>query len=205
MLVVREKVRKMDCSKVGSLIFRLRKEKSMTQKDLADILNLSDRTVSKWERGLGCPDVSLLGELSEILGVNIENILDGDLNTNDKDGGNMNKVKFCLCPTCGNVLFSTSEADVSCCGRKLDMLEAINEDISDHSMTVEEVETDYFITIDHEMTKAHYISFVAFIGFDRILLVKLFPEQNAELRVPMMPGNRLFAYCNKHGLWEMRI
>jgi len=85
------------------------------------------------------------------------------------------------------------------------MLKVINKDILDHSMTVEEVETDYFITIDHEMTKAHYISFVAFIGYDRVLLVKLFPEQNAELRIPMMPGNRLYAHCNKHGLWEKRM
>jgi transcriptional regulator with XRE-family HTH domain len=194
----------MDCVRIGNLIFALRKEKGITQKQLADAMNISDKTVSKWERGLGCPDVSLLAELSEILGVNIEKILVGDLNPNDMDGGNMKKIGFYVCPICDNVLFSTGEADNSCCGRKLTMLIAEAESNS-HSMTVEEIEDDYYITMGHEMTKAHHIAFVAFIGYDRVLLVKLYPEQNAELRFPKMPGNRLFAYCNEHGLWEKKI
>ena len=194
----------MDCSKVGKLILTLRKEKNMTQKELADTLNLSDRTISKWERGMGCPDVSLLKELSHILGVNIEKLLTGDLDPSDKDGGNMNKVKFYVCPTCGNVMFGTSEADISCCGRKLPALGAAT-DKENHEMHVEEIEDDYFITIDHEMSKTHYISFVAHIGYDRVLLIKLYPEQNAELRFPKMHGKKLFAYCNQHGLWEKRI
>jgi len=194
----------MDCGKAGKLIARLRKEKNMTQKDLANILSLSDRTISKWERGLGYPDISFLNELSQIFGVNIEKILSGDLGQNDKDEGNMKKIKFYLCSTCGNILFSTSETDISCCGRKLHMLEAATRS-ANHSMNVEKIENDYFITIDHEMTKAHYISFVAFVGYDRVLLVKLYPEQNAELRIPQMPGNRLFAYCNEHGLWEQKM
>jgi transcriptional regulator with XRE-family HTH domain len=87
----------MDCSKVGNLIYTLRTEKGMTQKALANAMNISDRTISKWERGAGCPDVSLLRELSDILGVNIEKILLGDLEPNKKDGGNMNQI---LCMPC---------------------------------------------------------------------------------------------------------
>ena len=191
----------MDCSKVGKLILCLRKEKNMTQKALADMMNLSDRTISKWERGLGCPDVSLLNELSEILGVNIEKILNGDLDPNDKDGGSMNKVKFYVCQSCGNVLFCTGEADISCCGRKLSAL-VVETENENHSMVIEQFEDDYYITIDHEMTRNHYISFVAFVGYDRILLVKLYPEQNAELRFPKMHGDKLYAYCSEHGLWK---
>jgi desulfoferrodoxin (superoxide reductase-like protein)/DNA-binding XRE family transcriptional regulator len=194
----------MDCNRVGKLILALRKEKGMTQKGLADALNLSDRTISKWERGLGCPDVSLLNGLSQILGVNIEIILAGDLGPKDNDGGNMRKVKFYVCPTCGNTMFSISEADMSCCGRKLAALIA-EADKAKHVMSVEKIEDDYFVTIDHEMSKAHFISFVAFVGYDRVLLVKLYPEQNAQLRIPQMPGKKLYAYCNEHGLWEQRI
>ena len=62
----------MDCNKVGKLISDLRKEQKMTQKQLADALNISDKAISKWERGLGCPDVSLWQDLSQIFGVNIE-------------------------------------------------------------------------------------------------------------------------------------
>jgi transcriptional regulator with XRE-family HTH domain len=77
-------------------------------------MNISDRTVSKWERGLGCPDVSLLQELSKVLGVNIEKILSGDLDPKDADRGNMKRMKFYICPTCGNILTSTGEAEPSC-------------------------------------------------------------------------------------------
>ena len=79
----------MDCAKIGKLICSLRKEQQLTQQQLADRMNISDKTVSKWERGLGCPDVSLLPELSGILGVNLEEFLSGELNANDLVGGNM--------------------------------------------------------------------------------------------------------------------
>ena len=61
----------MDCAKVGRLIYRLRHEKGMTQRVLADALGVSDKAISKWERGLGCPDVTLLRALSAVLGADI--------------------------------------------------------------------------------------------------------------------------------------
>lgn len=194
----------MDCVKVGKLILSLRKEKNMTQKELADALNLSDRTISKWERGCGCPDVSLLHALSNILGVNIEKILTGDLTPNDMDGGNMKKAKFFACPNCGNVLFGSSEAEISCCGRKLNPL-AINDSDDNHSLAVEEIEDEYFITANHDMSKAHFVSFIAYVTFERVLLIKLYPEQTLELRMPKMSDGKLYAYCNQHGLWEQKV
>ena len=190
----------MDCNKVGKLILSLRKEKCMTQKQLADKMNISDKTISKWERGLGCPDVSLLRELSEILGVNIEKILLGNLNPNDTDGGNMKKVKFFVCPKCGNILTATSEAEIFCCGRKLDPLIPKPSD-ENHKLNVEEVEDDFYITFTHEMTKTHFISFIAYVSYDRVLLIRLYPEQGGEVRFPKMFGRKLYFYCNQHGLW----
>jgi len=113
----------------------------------------------------------------------------------------MKKAKFYVCPTCSNVLFGTGEAEISCCGKKLAAL-PVSADNDKHRMNIEEIEYDYFITIDHDMTKTHYISFVAYVGYDRILLIKLYPEQNAEVRFPQMQGGKIFAYCNEHGLWE---
>ena len=72
----------MDCKKIGKLILELRKDKNMTQKQLADLMNISDKTISKWERGLGCPDISLLPDLAQILGVNVDKILEGEINSN---------------------------------------------------------------------------------------------------------------------------
>ncbi|NLD47862.1 MAG: helix-turn-helix domain-containing protein [Clostridiaceae bacterium] len=194
----------MDCRKVGELILYLRKEKNMTQKEVAEAMNISDKTISKWERGLGCPDISLLSELSNILGVNIEKILLGDLDPNDADGGNMKQIKFYACPNCSNIISSTGETEISCCGRKLEPLIAKPED-DVHKIWVDEVEWDYYITMSHEMSKSHYISFVAYVAFDRVLFVKLYPEQGAELRFPKMYGGTLYFYCNKHGLWVKGI
>jgi transcriptional regulator with XRE-family HTH domain len=190
----------MDYNKVGKLILSLRKEKGMTQKQLADKMNISDKTISKWERGLGCPDVSLLSELSKILGVNIEKILLGSLETNDSDGGNMKKIKFYVCQHCGNVLTATGEAELDCCGRKLDSLIPKTAD-KEHELKVEEVENDFYITFNHEMNKLHYISFIAYVTFDKVMFVKLYPEQGSEVRIPKIYRGKLFFYCSQHGLW----
>jgi len=70
-----------------------------------------------------------------------------------------------------------------------------------HNIKIEEVEDDYYITIQHEMSKAHYISFFAYTMHDRVLVIRLYPEQNAELRFPKMHGRKMYFYCNQHGLW----
>ncbi|QHI71633.1 helix-turn-helix domain-containing protein [Aminipila terrae] len=190
----------MDCNKVGELILSLRKEKGMTQKQLADVMNISDKAISKWERGMGCPDVSLLRELSKVLEVNIEKILLGNLEPNDADGGNMKKLKFYVCPNCGNILTATGEGEVYCCGRKLAGLVPKPAD-DNHGLTIEEVENDFYITFNHEMTKEHFIGFVAYISYDRVLLIKLYPEQSPEVRFPRMNRGKLYYYCSQHGLW----
>lgn len=99
----------LDCVKVGKLLYDLRKEKNMTQKQVAELMNISDKTISKWERGLGCPDVSLLPELSQIFGVSIDGILSGELNQNPVVGGNMRRLKFFVCSQCGNIMTVTGD------------------------------------------------------------------------------------------------
>lgn len=68
----------MDCQKIGDIIFKNRKQKNMTQKELANKLNISDRTVSKWERGLGCPDITLIIPLSKTLDISLYELLGGE-------------------------------------------------------------------------------------------------------------------------------
>ncbi|WP_310601821.1 helix-turn-helix domain-containing protein [Anaerosporobacter sp.] len=191
----------MDCLKVGKLILKLRNEKNYTQKQLADAMNISDKTISKWERGLGCPDVSLLHTLSDVLGVNIEQILLGELEPNQIDGGNMKRIKFYVCPSCGNILTATGEAEVSCCGRKLSASVAKPSDDS-HNINVELIDDEFYITFDHEMIKEHYINFIAYVTYDRVLLVKLYPEQGGEVRMPRMRGGKFYFGCSEHGLWQ---
>lgn len=190
----------MDCAKIGKLIQTLRRERKLTQRALAERMNVSDKAVSKWERGLGCPDVSLLPELSGIFGVNLEELLSGELNANDPVGGNMKKLKFYVCPDCGNILAAAAEAAVSCCGKKLQALVQQKAEGADR-LKVEIVENDYFVTAEHEMTKRHYISFMALLTEDGLTLKKLYPEWAAQARIPCAAHGTLVWHCTEHGLF----
>lgn len=194
----------MDYIKIGKINSTLRKEKSMTQKHLGDILNLSDRTISKWERGIGCPDVSILNELSKILDVNIDKLLLRELYQNEVEGGNMKKIKFYTCKNCNDVAFSTNDMEVSWCGRKLECLEIKSVD-NNHLIDVKDIENDYFINIEHSMTKDHYISFIVYVDCDRVLFIKLYPEQNPEVRFPKMRKGKQYILCSKHGLYSKSL
>lgn len=75
----------MDYNKIGSFIAEARKERKLTQKELADFLHITDRAVSKWERGKGCPDISLMEDLSKVLDISIIEILKGEkINSKNK-------------------------------------------------------------------------------------------------------------------------
>lgn len=195
----------MDCKKTGSLIAKVRKEKNMTQVELARKLNISDKAVSKWERGLGCPDVTLLNELAEVLGINVKDILSGELITNDVDGGNMKRTKFYVCQDCGNVITSSSEVSLSCCGKNIKELIPRKEKDEEHELIVETIDNEFYIHMDHDMTKEHYISFIAYVTSDKLYINKLYPEQNAEVRFRKCGHGILYAYCNQHGLLRKLI
>lgn len=152
----------------------------------------------------GLPDVSLLPGLSCILGVPIEKLLMGELNQNFKEGGNMRNIKFYVCPTCGNIVWSITNSEISCCGRKLEFL-PVNQEMEEHEIEVAKIENDYYLTFEHAMTKEHYLSFVAYVTYDRVLFVKLYPEQNPEVRLPQMQNGKLYTYCTNHGLWVTPI
>ncbi len=195
----------MDRDKTAALLLRLRQEHGLTQRQLAEALYISDKTVSKWERGAGLPDITMLGALSRIFRVDAEQLLAGELPPGQTDGGNMKRVKFYVCPACGNTLTATGGREISCCGRKLAPLEA-QEAAGEHLPTVEEVELDYYISFPHEMRKEHYLSFAACLDLDRLLLIKLYPEQAAALRFPRMPAAKEFYFhCNQHGLFHLRL
>lgn len=189
----------MDCEKIGKLIARLRKEKNLTQKNIADALGIQNKTVSKWECGLGCPDLSLWPDLSAILGVDMKQMMEGEITSNKPDSGNIDNVRFYVCPSCGNILVSTGSASIFCCGRKLEYILPADTSIVPE-ITVEEIDTDYFITFDHPMMKDHYISFVACIKSDTVFLNRLYPEQSPTCRIPITTGGKLYVYCMKHGL-----
>lgn len=191
----------MDLNKNGKLLCGLRKNKGMTQKQVAERLGVQPKTVSKWETGRGFPDVSTLSALADILGVSERMLLSGDLIENNKDIGNMKKMKFYVCPDCGSIAQSVGECQIVCCGKPL--LAAVIKQADDkHSVRMTEIENDFYIEFNHEMTKEHFISFVSYVACDRVLTVKLYPEQAPSVRFPKMHGGKLYYYCVKHGLYE---
>lgn len=194
----------MDCQKVGKLLYDLRKEKNMTQKQVADLMNISDKTISKWERGLGFPDISLLPELSQIFGVSVDGILSGRLNQNPVVGGNMRKLKFFVCPQCGNLITATEDLSMSCCGKTLEALEAKKVE-ADHELSIEEIDGELYVTADHEMTKEHYITFAAFVTGDTVLMSKQYPEWHMQFRFQKRKHGKLYFHCKKHGLFYQII
>lgn len=194
----------MDLSKTGNLIAELRREKGLTQRALAGKMGICAQTVSKWETGHGFPDVSLVSRLSEVFGVDISKLLEGEMPKIRPEVGNVKRTRFYVCEKCGNLLTSMGNAEVLCCGRRLLPLSAKEAD-AEHTLNIEKIEDDYYITFEHPMTKEHYISFVAYVRFDRVLTVKLYPEQGGELRFPQMRGGKMCYYCNEHGLFEIKI
>ncbi len=193
----------MDLNKNGKLLLELRKVKGMTQKQVAEKIGVCAKTVSKWETGHGFPDVAILPALAEILGVNTDTILSGKLTQNEEETGNMKKIKFYVCSKCSNILFQSGNGELCCCGKKLNPLvsKAVDEN---HKPSIEPVEDDLFLSFNHEMTKSSYISFVAGIKDDSVLLVRLYPEQNAQVRLPRQYGRKICFYCNNHGLFEIK-
>ena len=194
----------MDCKKIGELIYKLRKEKNMTQKQIADAMNISDKAISKWERGQGCPDISLLKELSKILNIDVDGLLSGEINSNEVVGGNMNKLKFYVCTKCNNLMTATGDAIISCCGKRLEALLPQKSE-NNHNLEIEPVEDELFISSKHKMEKEHYISFVSYVRGDRALIIKQYPEWNLEFRFRKQGHGRLYFYCIKDGLFYQNI
>lgn len=193
----------------GKVIKELREKKQLTQKQLADILQVSDKTISKWETERGLPDISLISSLAAALSVSVAEILVGEYAVNDNRSANMRKGHFYVCPVCGNVIWATGQAAYSCCGIQLPELEAeeqaaAGQDVR-HFLQVEIIEHEYYVHMNHPMTKEHYISFIAYVTADRAEIVKLYPEQGIECRFTRRGHGAVYAYCNRHGLFHISL
>lgn len=193
----------MNLGEIGKLLCDLRKDKKMTQKQVADKLGIMPKTVSKWETGHGFPDVSVLSRLADVLGVSERILLSGNLVQNKKEVGNMKRTKFYVCPDCGSIMHGTGSCQVVCCGKTVEALEIKQMD-EEHGAMVSMIENDFYVEINHQMTKEHYIGFVAYVGFDRVLVVRMYPEQDCSVRFPRMGRGKIYFYCKKHGLYECK-
>ena len=194
----------MDNYITGATIKKLREAKGITQAQLADKIGVSSKAVSKWETAKGLPDITLMEPLCSALGVSVMELMSGDTITNKNTSSNILRSKFYVCPVCGNIIRTTGDALISCCGITLPALEAEETDEA-HETRIDKVEDEYFVTVDHEMEKTHFISFIAHLTSDKVQFVKLYPEGNAETRFQLRGRGYLYIYCNKHGLMKKKI
>ena len=188
----------------GATIKTLRESRKLTQAELADMIGVSSKTISKWETAKGLPDITLLQPLAQALGISVIELMNGEQISNKNISANMLRCKFYVCPICGNAIHSMGDALVSCCGITLPALEAEDTD-EEHGITIEKVEDEQFISIPHPMTKQHFISFLAYVTSDRLQMVKLYPEGNAETRLQLRGRGFLYFYCNRHGLFKKKV
>lgn len=194
----------MDRYVTAPMIKKLREEKDLTQAELAGRLHVSEKTVSKWETGRGYPDISILEQLAEELGVSLIELMSGNRTRNLNRSANMKRIRFYVCPICGNVITAAGDAVISCCGVVLPAAEAETPDAS-HAAAISEVEDEYYFELTHEMSRTHYISFAASVKDDRAEIVKFYPEQDAACRFPIRNTACIYYYCNRHGLFKIQM
>lgn len=188
----------------GAVIKRLREERNMTQLQLADCLAVSAKTVSKWETAKGYPDITLLEPLADALRVSVTELISGNTVTNSNVSANMLRSHFYVCPVCGNIIHSMGETVIQCHGLQLQPEESEETD-ENHKIFIEQVEDEYYAQIEHDMSKQHYISFIAAVSVDKIQMVKLYPQGNAEARFKMNGVKKIYFYCNRSGLFSLDL
>ena len=188
----------------GNVIKELREKCQLTQVELAEKIGVSDKTISKWETAKGYPDISLLEPIAGALGVSMTELVTGNAVSNVNISANMLRSKFYVCPICGNIIHSMGEAVMQCHGILLSPCQPEETD-ENHMIFIERVEDEYYIRIEHDMTKQHYISFIAALSSDKIQMIKLYPEGNAEARVKINGVKKILFYCNRDGLFSCTI
>lgn len=188
----------------GAVIKELREKNNLTQAELSEKLNVSDKTVSKWETAKGYPDISLLEPIAKVFGVSVTELLSGNAISNMNVSANMMRSKFYVCPVCGNIIHCMGETVINCHGIQL-LPESAELSDENHKIIIERIEDEYFVQIEHDMSKEHYISFIAAVSSDRLQLVKLYPEGNAETRFKLRGVKRIYIFCNRDGLFYLDI
>lgn len=194
----------MDRYVTGTVIKELREKYHLTQAGFAAKLNVSDKTVSKWETAKGYPDISLLEPIAQIFNISVTELISGNSVSNGNVSANMLRSMFYVCPVCGNSIHSMGEAVIQCHGIILTPCQAEETD-ENHMIFIERVEDEYYVRIEHDMTKQHYISFIAALSSDKLQMIKLYPEGNADARIKINGVKKILFYCNKDGLFSINV
>ncbi len=194
----------MDRYLTGTTIKNLREKRGLTQAQLAELLSVSDKAVSKWETGAGYPDITLLEPIAEALRVSVAELLAGVAVENANISANMMKSRFYVCPVCNNVVHAMGEAHISCHGIALPPLAAEQADDA-HAVHAACEADELFVRVDHPMSKEHHVVFLAAMGPDCAQIARLYPEGSSEVRFKRSGVQALYWYCNRDGLFSASL
>ena len=111
----------------------------------------------------------------------------------------MKKSNYFVCDLCNNIVLATGDMSISCCGRKLDRLEA-KKATAENQLLITEIDNEWFISSEQPMPKNHYISFIAFATGDQVRIMKQYPEWNLQTRIPKVKHGKLLWYDTQFGL-----
>lgn len=112
-------------------------------------------------------------------------------------GATVKVIEDCNCSGCGMI----------CCEEQMELQvpNSVDAAVEKHVPTYEKVEDEIFVKVNHVMEKEHFIEWITLVSDNKEITVKLYPEQEAEVRFPYIPNSVLYAYCNKHGLWKKEV
>lgn len=114
-----------------------------------------------------------------------------------KCGALVEVINDCNCGDCG----------ITCCGETMVKLisNSVDASLEKHIPTFELRGNEILVKVNHVMEKEHFIEWIALVNDKDIYKVKLVPNQNAECKFKYIKGSKLYAYCNKHGLWSCDV
>ena len=192
----------MNAENTGLIIKEIRSAKNLTQKELASIINVEPKTISKWETGKGFPDISYIPLLSEVLKINPSELLEGKLEEKEKDSGNMKRTRFYLCPKCHNILTSSSSDTIFCCSKKLN---ALTEKDDKPECNIGIIDNEYFISADHPMSKENHLILIALIKDETVIIKRLYPEGSSDVYFPRLYRGNIILMDNRQNLYSYKI
>ena len=194
----------MDRYVTGTTIKELREKNGMSQAQLAQMLCVTDKAISKWETGAGYPDITLLEPLAAALRVSVAELISGSTVVNENVSANMLKSHFYVCPLCGNTVHSMGQAHISCHGITLPALSAEPID-ENHRIHATSEGDELCVTVDHVMSKNHHLVFLAALSPNSLQMLRLYPEGASLAHFKRSGVTNLYAYCNKDGLYTVSL
>lgn len=194
----------MDRYLTGATIKELRERQGITQAQLAQVLSVSDKAVSKWETGAGYPDITLLEPIGCALHVSVAELLSGSTVKNANVSANMLRSRFYVCPVCNNTVHAMGEAHICCHGISLPPLTAEAFDL-EHAMHASCADDELFVWAEHAMDKQHHVVFLAAVSPDCVQIARLYPEGPCEAHFRRSGVRDLYLYCNKDGLFSVPL